>query len=251
MASIIDAFRDSLHEDFAGLKIVLYAIPVYLTANLYLQGQTGQFQFWAVVVGFVLLGLLTQGINNVRMNRKEILTLNPVSFVVALFKAMVVVVPKMLLYGFIGNLLVTKIHMPPEIPHLSLIYQIIVWSIIFSIIFTSYLSFAKHLYIQDGYNYKVIYDSCIDVLISLVLYLPQIIIANIVLIVPPAYLFFVFKLPFTHWGFVAICCMILIINISIIANYLAQSAYENIKGRDEDYNDNHEITIVDTSKWKK
>ena len=42
-------------------------------------------------------------------------------------------------------------------------------------------------------------------------------------------LFWFFKLPFTHWGFVVYCSLVFVLNISIIADYMAQMAYENIR----------------------
>ena len=247
MASIVDAFQEAFNEDLAFLKIVLYSIPINFVVALFMKGKMVQFQFWGAIVGLVLLGLLTAGINNVRMNKKEILTLNPLRYLVALGKTIIVVVPHLLLFGFIGNLLVTKVKIPIDLPYVPLIFKIIVWSIIFSIIFTSYLSFAKYLNVKEGYNYKAITESCIDVLISFLFFVPQLAVANLVLLIPVAYLFFFFKVPFTHWGFIAYCCMVSIVNISMLSNYLAQCAYEQIKSNNEDYDDNCQINLVDAT----
>jgi hypothetical protein len=75
-----------------------------------------------------------------------------------------------------------------------------------------------------------------------------------VLVIPVAYLFFFFKLPFTHWGFIAYCCMVLIVNISMLSNSLAQIAYEHIKGNNDDYDVNcqfDEIVTADDIKQSK
>ena len=107
--------------------------------------------------------------------------------------------------------------------------------------------FAKYLNIVQGFNYKVIAESCIDVLVSLLFFLPQLAIANLVLVGPVAYLFWYFQLPFTHWGFVAYCSVVFVVNISILANYLAQASYENIKGSNEEYDDNVQINLITES----
>jgi hypothetical protein len=52
-------------------------------------------------------------------------------------------------------------------------------------------------------------------------------------------------LPFTHWGFIAYGSVAFIINISILANYLAQSAYEQIKGNNEEYDENVQMNVID------
>lgn len=65
------------------------------------------------------------------------------------------------------------------------------------------------------------------------------------LVGPVAYLFYFFHLPFTHWGFVAYCSLAFVVNISILANYLAQSSYENIKGNNEEYNDHSQTDVIE------
>ncbi len=243
MASIADALSDALNEDKSYFKICLYAIPVYFVVKWFLIGKMSLFIFWGGVVGILLLGLLTQGINNVRMNKKEILSLNPVQLGISIAKTALVMVPQFIIFGLLGKY-ITGLHIPIELPHVQLIYAIIVWSIIFSIVMTSYLSFAKYLKISQAFNLKVIAESCIDVLISFLFFIPQLIFANIVLVEPVAYLYFAFHLPYNHWGFIAYCSAIFIVNISMMANYLAQASYEHIKGNNEEYDDNVQINII-------
>ena len=96
MASIVDAFNEALTEDLAYVKIIAFSIPVNYVINLYMVGKTSQFELFGTIVGVLLLGLLSQGINNVRMNRREILTLNPLSYIKALGKTLLVLVPQVL-----------------------------------------------------------------------------------------------------------------------------------------------------------
>ena len=247
MASVVDAFNEALSEDLAFVKIGVYSIPVYFCAKFFLVGKIGEIAFLGTLTTVLLLGLLTQGINNVRMNRREILTLNPLNLLHSLIKTFLAVTPQLLIFGTIGYLIVTFVKIPIDLPHVPLIFQIIVWSIISSIIMTSYLSFAKYLKVIQAFNYKVVGESCIDVLISFLFFLPQLIIANGILIGPVAYLFFFFHLPFTHWGFVLYCSFAVIVNISILANYLAQASYEHIKGSNEEYDDHCQINLIDES----
>ena len=109
MASVVDAFNEALSEDLAYVKFVVYAIPVYFVVNLFIVGKMAMFTFWGGIFGVLLLGLLTQGINNVRRNKREILTLNPIQLGIAILKSCVVMIPNLLVYGFIGHLLVTKV----------------------------------------------------------------------------------------------------------------------------------------------
>lgn len=245
MASIVDAFNEALSEDLAYVKIAVYTIPVFFLAQLFIVGKMAQFYFWSSIVGVILFGLLTQGINNVRMNKKEILTLNPLRLVTVILKTFVVVIPHLLVFGSLGHFLTTNVSIPIDLPHVPLIFSIIVWALLFSIVLTSYLSYAKYLKIPQGFNYKVIAESCIDVLVSCIFYVPQVFIADAILIGPIAYLFFYFGAPLTQPLFVLYCSAIFIINISMLANFFAQAGYEHIKGSNEEYNENINVNIID------
>jgi len=242
MASIVDAFNEALCEDLSFVKITLYSIPVFFCANLFIKGRMGDFYFWGGLTAILLLGLLTQGINNVR-----ILTLNPIFLAASIGKSFIVMAPQILIWSIIGSMILKYVNIPIDLPHVPIIFATIVWAVIGSILLTAYLSFAKYLKVQQGFNYKVILESCVDILISLLFFLPQLAIANAVLIGPVAYLFYFFQLPFTHWGFILYCSLAFVVNISIMANYFAQASYEHIKGSNEEYDDHCQINMIDDS----
>jgi hypothetical protein len=138
--------------------------------------------------------------------------------------------------------------MPDTIPQGQNIFSIIVWAILFSIILTSYISFAKYMKIKQAFNVRVILNSCIDILISFVFFIPQLLLASLILVGPVAYVYSLFNIPFTHWGFVAYCSLAFIINISILANFFAQIGYEQIKESNEEYDENVQISsVIDTA----
>lgn len=244
MASVVDAFSEALSENWAFLKIGVYSIPVYFCIKFFVVGKMGEFVFWGSITALLLLSLLTQGINNVKLNKSEILTLDPIKLLNSLVRTFLAVVPQLVIFGTIGFLIVKNVKIPIDLPHVPLIFEIIVWSILFSIVLTSYMSFAKYLRVEQAFNYKVIGESCIDVLVSFLFFLPQLVIANGVLIGPVAYLFFFFHLPFNHWGFLLYCSLAVVVNISILANYLAQASYEQIKGSNEEYDDHCQINLM-------
>ena len=239
MASIIDSFSEALNDRFSVIKFIVLAIPVYIVAEKFAMGKMAYVQVWGPIVLLFLLAVFTQAINNVRMSRTEILTLNPITLFKTLIKALVVLVPHVCLYSYIGYVATNLLHFNVDVPHFNLIVHIIVWSILGSIVLTSYLSFAKYLSVPQGYNYKVILESCTDVLISLVFYSPQLALAVAILVAPAWYAFNLFNIPLNHWGFVGYCSVIFVVSLSILANYFAQSAYEQIKGNNEDYDDNY------------
>lgn len=248
MASIVDSFNEALTEDFALVKIGLYSIPVYFCTKFFIVGQMNLFYFYGFLTLVLFFGLLTKGINNVRMSKKEILTMNPKELLNATARGLTILVPQLIVFGAIGHYVLKEIQIPVELPHVPTIFAIIVWSILGSIVLTSYLSFAKYLRVVQAFNYLVVFESCVDVFVSFLFFIPQLLLANVVLIGPVAYLFYFFQLPFTHWGFIFYCSLAFVVNISILANYLAQSAYENIKGSNEEYDDNHnKIDFIEDS----
>lgn len=245
MASVIDALNEALSEDKSAIKILLYSIPIYFCAHLFVLGKLDSVFYTSVFLTAILMfALLSKGINNVRMNRREVLCLNPLNLISALIKSFIVVVPYILVLGFCGLAILKYVKIPFDIPHISFISEIIVWSILGSIFMTAYMSFSKYLRILQAFNVKVIFESCVDVFVSLLFFVPQLVFVDAVLIAPIAYLFNLFNLPYNHWGFVYYCSIIFIVNISVLANYLAQAAYEHIKGSNEEYDDNHQINLV-------
>lgn len=245
MASIIDCCNETFSENLSIVKILVYAVPIYLVANLFLVGKMQLFNFWIWVVALLFIALLTQGINNVRMNRTEILTFNPKNLVLALVKAMAVLLPVGLIFYSIGKIVLSSVKMPAAVPHSQMIFTIIVWAILFAVVLTSYLSFAKYLKIKEGFNFRIVFESCIDVVLNLLFFIPQLAIVNAIFVGPIWWAFSFFGVELTHWGFVAYCSVIFVINWSILANYFAQLSYEQMKGNNEDYGDNMSINVID------
>jgi hypothetical protein len=248
MASIVDAFNEALNENLSFVKFIIYGIPVYIVAQMFIVGKMSLFIFWGSILAVLLLGVLTKGINNVRRNRKEILTLNPIELIKSIVKTFIVLAPQCILYKFIGSYITTNFVLPETIPHAQQIFSIIIWTILFSVLLTSYISYAKYMKIKQAFNLKVILNSCIDILISFIFFIPQLLLAALILVGPVAYLFSFFNIPFTHWGFVAYCSFAFVIHLSILANVFAQIGFEQIKGSNEEYDENVQITsVIDTA----
>ena len=84
-------------------------------------------------------------------------------------------------------------------------------------------------------------ESVVDVFVNLVFFGIQLIIANAIFIGMMSYVFTVLNLPFMHPGFIFYCSLLVIINLSVLANMLSQASYDCIKGKDEDYKDRYKI----------
>ena len=245
MASIIDYCNETFSEHFAVLKFLVYAAPVYFVTNMFLVGDTKNFNFWAVALAVLFMGVLATGINNVRLNRTEILTFNIKRLFIAIVKGLVVVLPLGFVFYYLGSFIISLIKLPKEVPHGDLIVNIVIWVILASILLTSFLSFSKYIRIKDGYNFKAMLESCMDVFVSILFFSPQLLIANVIFVGPVWCLFKFFNWPLNHWAFVAFCCLVFVINISILSNYFAQLGYEHIRGKDGEYEDKVQFGALD------
>lgn len=239
MASLTDAFNDAFGEDMAMVKIIVYAIPISVCVNLFLANNFVAAYFFSVFTAILLAALMSNGICNIRSNKREILTFNVISLILVAIKLLIAVLPVSCLMMFIGYCIVNFVKFPFDISNFTLIFNCIVWFIVFSVIFTAYLAFSKTLSVFDAYNVKIISESSMDVCINLLFLIPQLLIANGIFIGVVCYLFFVFKLPLNSVLFVFYCSCVAMLNLSALSSYFAQASYELIKGKDSEYQDNY------------
>ena len=243
MASIVDSLSEAFLDSFAPLKLVGFAIPVYFAVVSFMDGNLPILYIWYGVISILFLALLTQGIYNVRRSKREILSLNPWTLAKDLVKTIVAVLPNLAVWAGAGYILTKNVIIPINVDWAQTVFEWIVSIIVFAIVMTSYLSFSKTMKIIQAYNYKIIFDSCVDVLIALFFFVLQLAVVQVVLLGPVAYLYFFFKVPFTHWTFLFYSSMVVVVDLSITANYLAQISYECIPGNNEEYDNNYDAPI--------
>lgn len=225
MASIKDALEESITDNMAFVKYFLFAIPVFISYELFAKGNMGMFCFVGFITVLILLGLLVECIHNVRNGNNHVLpTFNIFVFGYTVLKTVVAVAP-ILSIGLIAGKLLTNIQIPIAVPNVQLIYAIIVWLIIGSIVVSSLIIFAKTKKVKDAYNLKLISDTCIDILVAIIFFLPQLVLLNGLILGAIAYLFAIFW-ELNCGLFIFICCMALVQNIVITGNYFAQIDYE-------------------------
>ena len=191
------------------------------------------FWFVGVLTAWMLLSIVIKVFHNVRtMQNHTLPSFNPIELPFTAFKALFSVVPFWILFYSIGNKLM-QIQIPIPLTNIQLIYSVIVWLLIGSIMITSLMSYAKDEKIKDAYNLVRISNSCIDILLSLIFFIPQIILVNGIILGIVVYLFSIFW-NLDNFVFSYICSIALVINTVVIANYLAQLEYENITRNEKD-----------------
>lgn len=244
MAIIFQAVNEAFADKLSVLKFIIYGTPVYFSAQFFKNGQMNEFYMLGGATAILLLTLMVCAISNIRNNNKEIITLNPLKLVWVLAKLSVAICPIVLVLIPLGNFIVSVIPDIAGIDNFKTIATVVVWVLIGSILLTSYLAFAKFLEIKQAYNIFVISNSCIDVVINLLFFIPQLVFVDVLLFIPIWYVFYFFKISFEHWSFLAYASYMFIANISIVANYFANVSYELIKGKNDEYDDKHTMTYL-------
>lgn len=225
MASIKDAVEESITDNLAFVKYILYAIPVFICYNLFNAGNMGWFYFLGFFTLLMLISILIQCTYNVRNGQNYVLpTFNIFSFIATAFKALFAVGPILGISLWIGNM-IASIKIPIPLPNIQLIYAIIVWLLIGSIVITSLILYSKTQKIKDAYNFVLVSNTCIDILVAIIFFIPQLLLVNGLIVGIIAYIFGVF-FTLENPIFIFLCSMALVINVAITGNYFAQIDYE-------------------------
>ncbi len=237
MASFIDAFNDALSEKHVILKMLLFAIPVYISVNLYLSKNMVSFYVFLTLTLILFLVLMSIGINNICSNKHEIFTFNIIKMFFVLIRMIVAVGPAAIILFGSGFIIVKNVVLPFDVPNINLYFQIFVWAVVGTILLTSYLSFSKNSNIVDSYNFAALYEATSDVLINVIFLIPQLVIFNGIIVGFVWYVMYCINIPVTHHLFLFYCSVVAVFNVAILASFFAQLAYDVIKGKDDEYRD--------------
>lgn len=232
MASIKDAFEESMQDNHAIWKYLIFAVPVYYCVQLYLDGAWGG--FWTLVVPtyFLLFGFMLECTANVRNGKDSVLpSFNVFKLFWSGIKGTVALGPAIAINCWLASLIANLLPNFLVEPKTCTIFQGIVWTLFGAIILTGYLCYSKSFKILDAYNLKVISQSCVDILVAVLFMLPQVAIANALLLVPVTYLIWIF-LGLPHPVAIFYWCMVGIFNLAMCGHYLAQVDYEAIGTRE-------------------
>lgn len=237
MASIKDAFEESLQDNNAILKYIIFSLPVFYCVYLFSEGKLGAFWTVASITFLLLFGIFIKCTTNVRNGKDAVLpSFNIFSIIWSGIKGSIALGPSIAINCWLASLvcnLLTNVF--PE-PNTLLVFKCAVWGLFSSFILTGYLCYAKSFKIVDAYNFKTISESCIDILIAVLFLIPQVLIANAILLIPVSYVIWVFfGLP--HPIAIFYWCMVLVFNLAMCAHYLAQLDYEAIGRKDNDKED--------------
>ena len=232
MASIKDAVEESFSDNHAIIKYFLFAIPLYITYYLYEKGYTGFF-FWimAIFTFLMMLGILVVCTTNVRNNKNQILPgLNIFHIIKEALHSLMAIGPAIVINTGVAAFITSKFTLPS--PGVDLTLKILIWCVFMSVVFTAYLLFVKDKKLKDAYNLKAISDFGADIMVAVIFMIPLVAIADAIFVGSITYVFWLFfEVPNPVLTF--IWAMFVIQNLSVIGNYMAQIAMENIEIRVE------------------
>lgn len=235
MASIKDAFEEAFQDNLAILKYFVFTAPLYYSVYLYETSKNDYTGFWwmAVITFLLLFGFMLKCTSNVRKGLDHVLpSFNIFNLFWAGIKGTIALGPSIGINCWIALFLSGQIDNYFPDPNLSLVFKIIVWAVFISVMLTGYLLYAKNFKIADAYNFKVISESCVDILIRVLFMIPMILIINALIVGSVTYVFWVFlgiPNPFCTYFW----CMAVVFNLAMIGNYMAQVDYEAIEAKTE------------------
>ena len=236
MASIKDAFEESIQDNMTALKCFIYAIPLYYTVHLYITSSGNYMAFgWMAAITFILLfGFMLQCTSNVRNGRDQVLpSINIFSLYFSSIKGLIALGPSIALNCWLATLVIDIINTNLTEPKTALTFKIITWFVFGSIILTGYMLYSKNFKISDAYNLKIISETSMDIMIKIIFMIPGVLVVNGIFVGAVTYIFWIFfGIPNMVCTF--FWCIAGVFNLAMIGHYIAQLDYESIPTEEKD-----------------
>lgn len=224
MASIIDSFRETFGDNLSFVKFIVLAIPVYFCYSLFLTSKNDfsgfNFLLWTTI--FFLFGFLIKTTNNVLNDKDTVLPpLNPFKLALASIKGIIAIGPLTLIVLSLANYVASLINI---ISWLDITLKTILWLTAAAISLTAFLLFVKDEKILDAYKLKVVFDKSGDLIIAIIVFLIQLLVANFIPVGFLAYtLIILFGIGPVLYFFLAYA---IVFNVGVTGHYMAQLQYE-------------------------
>lgn len=227
MASIIDAFQESLQEHNSFTKFTILAIPVYFCVKPVVDGETPIWWLY-ILTCILLLGYMIKCIYNVRNCKDHVLpSLNIFDLLWSGLKGAIAIGPASIICGIAsGYLCNLASDFIPESALLKVL-EFIISSLFSAIVLTCFLGYAKTFKIKDAYNFKAIFKSSADVMIAMLFMILQVAIVAILILLPVGYVLWLFFTP-TNGVTIFFYCLLYVFLLTMTSHYLAQIDFENI-----------------------
>lgn len=224
MASLKEAYESTVGESFTGLKLLLWAIPLYICRSFYLEQNQIMLTIFGGIFGILLIGFLSESAHNVIDKKPELIPgINVISMAFNGIKTLLALaIPVAVTIG-LGNLILSFVQIPDKT--LLMTIQIFLWLFLSGLPITTYLVFIRRLSVFDTLNLKKIALGYGDAFITCSYLIVKLYLIALVIIGFITYMFWLFVgLDNTLINY--IWCIAVMYNLVIGVNYLAQLSEE-------------------------
>lgn len=234
MASLKEAYDSTIGESFTGLKLLLWAVPLYICRELYLEHNVGFLIVFGSVFAVLLIGFLSESAFNAIDKKSELVPgLNLLSMAYNGLKTILAIGVPVLIAYFLGSFLNGIIKIPD--PTWKMTSDIFVWLFLSAFPVSAYIVFIRRLNIFDAFNIKKICIGYGDAFMTFSYLLIELGLIALVIIGFITYMFWLFVgLDNSLINF--IWCIAVMYNLIIGVNYLAQLSEEVFAFREKEDN---------------
>lgn len=232
MASLKEAYDSTIGESFTGLKLLIWAIPLYICRELYLENSFVFLTFFGSIFGLLLIGFLSESAFNTIDKKPELVPgINLLSMAWNGFKTILAMGLSVIIAYFLGKFIVGFIKI--EDPSLKMTADIFVWFFISAFPVSTYIVFIRRLNVFDAFNLKKVFIAYGDAFMTFSYLIVKLYIFAFIIIGFITYMFWLFvglDNPLINF----IWCIAVMYNLTIASNYLAQLSEEVFAFRDND-----------------
>ncbi len=242
MAGIIEAFDSSVKEAFAGIKILVWGVPVCITASLFMTNPTMAYII-GTITAVIFIGFLTQSCNNVITKKDKILPgLNILSYSLVGIVTVITMSPFALLAGLVEYAVLNFINMPS--PVWDLTFKIVGSFLAISVILASYVIYIRRLNPIEAYNMRKYFIGFGEVFLSFSYLIVKLTLWSCVIIGFLVYLFSLF-IGFQNVIWTYILSSVFVLYFVLGANYVAQISEEVFTFVEKKDNEKKENEIIE------
>lgn len=234
MASLKEAYDSTIGESFTGLKLLIWAIPLYICRQLYLEHNVGFLVVFGSIFALLLIGFLSESAFNAIDKKPELVPgINLLSMAFNGLKTILAIGVPLLIAYFLGAFLNGIIKIPN--PTWKMTSDIFVWLFMAALPVSAYIIFIRRLSILESFNVKKICIAYGDAFMTFSYLLVELGLIALVIIGFITYMFWLFVgLDNSLINF--IWCIAIMYNLTIGVNYLAQLSEEVFAFREKEEN---------------
>lgn len=232
MASLKEAYDSTIGESFTGLKLLLWAIPLYICRSLYLDNNIGFLTIFGGIFGLLLIGFITESAFNAIEKKSELVPgLNLLSMAWTGLKTILAMAMPIGIAYVLGSLILGFIKISD--PTWKMTVDIFVWLFMAALPVSAYIVFIRRLNVFEAFNIKKICIAYGDAFLTFSYLIVKLYIFALLIIGFITYMFWLFVgLDNVIINF--IWCIAVMYNLIIAANYLAQLSEEVFTFREKE-----------------